>query len=91
MQAEKNELREEKQKLKMEKEKLEQQLKVLGAQPAFLAHPSAIPAPFAGPGQVVGSKLVVPFISYPGVPMWQLMPPTAVDTSQDHVLRPPVA
>ncbi|KAK9906155.1 hypothetical protein M0R45_002815 [Rubus argutus] len=37
-----------------------------------------------------GNKMV-PFIGYPGVAMWQFMPPAAVDTSQDHVLRPPVA
>ncbi|GFP86384.1 transcription factor ilr3 [Phtheirospermum japonicum] len=82
LKAEKNELRDEKQRLKVEKEKLEQQLKTMNApQPGFL------PAP---PRQVAGNKLV-PIISYPGVAMWQFMPPTAVDTSQDHVLRPPVA
>lgn len=74
----------------MEKEKLEQQLKSVNAQPGFLPHPSAIPAAFAAQGQAPGNKLV-PFIGYPGVAMWQFMPPAAVDTSQDHVLRPPVA
>lgn len=88
LKAEKNELRDEKQKLKAEKEKLEQQLKTMSAQPGFL--PPAIPAAFAPHGQVPGSKLV-PIMSYPGVAMWQFMPPAAVDTSQDHVLRPPVA
>ena len=72
----------------MEKEKLEQQLKDMNSQPGFL--PPAIPATFAAQGQAAGNKLV-PFISYPGVAMWQFMPPAAVDTSQDHVLRPPVA
>ncbi|KAK2990993.1 hypothetical protein RJ640_005475 [Escallonia rubra] len=90
LKAEKNELRDEKQKLKAEKEKLERQLKGVIPQPGFLPPPSAMPAPFALPGQVVGSKLV-PFVSYPGVSMWQFMPPAAVDTSEDHVLRPPVA
>ncbi|KAA8519952.1 hypothetical protein F0562_014138 [Nyssa sinensis] len=90
LKAEKNELRDEKQKLKAEKEKLEQQVKALSSQRGFLPHPSAIHAPFAAPGQVVGGKLV-PFIGYPGVSMWQFMPPASVDTSQDHVLRPPVA
>ncbi|KAK3035113.1 hypothetical protein RJ639_032615 [Escallonia herrerae] len=90
LKAEKNELRDEKQKLKAEKEKLEQQLKGVIPQPGFLPPPSAMPAPFAVPGQVVGSKLV-PFVSYPGISMWQFMPPAAVDTSEDHVLRPPVA
>ncbi|TKY48987.1 Transcription factor ILR3 [Spatholobus suberectus] len=88
LKAEKNELRDEKQRLKAEKEKLELQVKSMNAQPAFL--PPAIPAAFAPQGQAPGNKLV-PFISYPGVAMWQFMPPAAVDTSQDHVLRPPVA
>lgn len=88
LKAEKNELRDEKQRLKAEKEKLEQQLKAANAQPSFL--PPAIPAAFAAQGQAPGNKLV-PFIGYPGVAMWQFMPPAAVDTSQDHVLRPPVA
>ncbi|EXB50945.1 hypothetical protein L484_021173 [Morus notabilis] len=89
--VEKNELRDEKQRLKGEKEKLELQLKGMNAQPAgFLPPPAAIPAAFAAQGQAPGNKLV-PFISYPGVAMWQFMPPAAVDTSQDHVLRPPVA
>ncbi|KAE8703194.1 Transcription factor ILR3 [Hibiscus syriacus] len=89
LKAEKNELRDEKQRLKAEKEKLEQQLKAMNAQPSFM--PPAIPAPFtAAPGQAPGNKLV-PFIGYPGVAMWQFMPPAAVDTSQDHILRPPVA
>ncbi|KAI9093264.1 hypothetical protein K1719_027278 [Acacia pycnantha] len=91
LKAEKNELRDEKQRLKAEKEKLEQQLKAINAQPNFMAPPPAIPAAFAAQGQAPGSKLV-PFIGYPpGVAMWQFMPPAAVDTSQDHVLRPPVA
>lgn len=66
----------------------------MNAQPSFLppptALPAALPAAFAAQGQAHGNKLV-PFISYPGVAMWQFMPPAAVDTSQDHVLRPPVA
>ncbi|KAI9186317.1 hypothetical protein LWI28_016150 [Acer negundo] len=90
LKAEKNELRDEKQRLKAEKEKLEQQVKAMNAQPSFLHPPPAIPAAFAAQGQAPGNKLV-PFISYPGVAMWQFMPPASVDTSQDHVLRPPVA
>ncbi|PPS20246.1 hypothetical protein GOBAR_AA00299 [Gossypium barbadense] len=92
LKAEKNELRDEKQRLKAEKERLEQQLKAMNAQPSFMPPaPSAIPAAFAAaPGQAPGNKLV-PLIGYPGVAMWQFMPPAAVDTSQDHVLRPPVA
>ncbi|KAH1121041.1 hypothetical protein J1N35_004201 [Gossypium stocksii] len=92
LKAEKNELRDEKQRLKAEKERLEQQLKAMNAQPSFMPPaPPAIPAAFAAaPGQAPGNKLV-PLIGYPGVAMWQFMPPAAVDTSQDHVLRPPVA
>ncbi|KAJ8436209.1 hypothetical protein Cgig2_006896 [Carnegiea gigantea] len=90
LKAEKNELRDEKQRLKTEKEKLEQQLRTVNTQPAFLPPPTAIPAAFAAPPQAPGGKLV-PFMGYPGVAMWQFMPPAAVDTSQDHVLRPPVA
>ncbi|KAF5185563.1 transcription factor ILR3-like, partial [Thalictrum thalictroides] len=90
LKSEKNELRDEKQRLKAEKEKLEQQVKAMSSQPSFLPHPSAIPAAYAAHGQAPGNKLM-PCFSYPGVAMWQFMPPAAVDTSQDHVLRPPVA
>uniref|UniRef100_A0A7C8YK24 BHLH domain-containing protein n=1 Tax=Opuntia streptacantha TaxID=393608 RepID=A0A7C8YK24_OPUST len=90
LKAEKNELRDEKQRLKAEKEKLEQQLRTVNTQPGFLPPPTPIPAAFAPPPQAPGAKLV-PFMGYPGVAMWQFMPPAAVDTSQDHVLRPPVA
>ncbi|XP_028095352.1 transcription factor ILR3-like isoform X2 [Camellia sinensis] len=44
----------------------------------------------AQPGMSAGDKLM-PFIGYPGVAMWQFIPPTVRDTSQDHVLHPPVA
>ncbi|KAL6538412.1 Transcription factor ilr3 [Orobanche gracilis] len=92
LKVEKNELRDEKQRLKAEKENLEQQLKTMSAprQAGYFPVPPAIPAAFAGQSQAAGNKLV-PIISYPGVAMWQFLPPVAVDTSQDHVLRPPVA
>ncbi|XP_059661948.1 transcription factor ILR3-like isoform X2 [Cornus florida] len=90
LKAEKNELRDEKQRLKEDKEKLEQQVKAMSAQPGFLPHLSAMPAALAAQRQAAGNKLM-PFIGYPGVAMWQFMPPAVVDTSQDHVLRPPVA
>ncbi|XP_057457131.1 transcription factor ILR3-like [Lotus japonicus] len=90
LKTEKNELRDEKQRLKTEKERLEQQLKSMNAQPSFMPPPQALPAAFAAQGQAHGNKLV-PFISYPGVAMWQFLPPAARDTSQDHELRPPVA
>lgn len=90
MQAEKNELRDEKQRLKADKEKLEQKVKTMSAPSGFLPHPSSMSAAFAAQSQATGNKLV-PLIGYPSVAMWQFMPPAAVDTSQDHVLRPPVA
>ncbi|XP_022139836.1 transcription factor ILR3-like [Momordica charantia] len=88
--AEKNELRDEKLRLKEAKDNLEQKMKAFNPQPAFLPHPPAIPAAFSATNQAVGGKLV-PVIGYPGVSMWQFMPPGAIDTSQDHILRPPVA
>ncbi|XP_073271727.1 transcription factor ILR3-like isoform X1 [Primulina huaijiensis] len=91
LKARKNELRDEKQKLKTEKEKLEQQIKALSTpQPGFFHAPPTISPTFNAQSQAAGNKLV-PIMSYPGVAMWQFMPPAAVDTSQDHVLRPPVA
>ncbi|KFK35883.1 hypothetical protein AALP_AA4G049100 [Arabis alpina] len=86
---EKNELRDEKQKLKIEKERIEQQLKAIKPQPqpCFLPTPQTLTQAQA---QAPGSKLV-PFTTYPGFAMWQFMPPATIDTSQDHVLRPPVA
>jgi hypothetical protein len=96
MQAEKNELRDEKQKLKAEKESLEQQIKFMNARQSLvphLPHPSVIPAAaFAAPqGQVPGQKLMMPVIGYHGFPMWQFMPPSDVDTSDDPKSCPPVA
>ncbi|XP_071701072.1 transcription factor ILR3-like isoform X4 [Rutidosis leptorrhynchoides] len=90
LKAEKNELREEKQILKIEKEKMELKVKTINVQPSYLAHPTAMRAAFAAQEQTAGNKLM-PFVGYPGVAMWQFMPSSVVDTSQDHVLRPPVA
>lgn len=83
-QAEKNELREEKLKLKADKEKMEQELKAISVPPpGFMAtHPAAY--------QTAMSKMPV-FPGYSLVPMWQYMPSSARDTSQDHKLRPPAA
>lgn len=83
-QAEKNELREEKLKLKADKEKMEQELKAISVPPpGFMAtHPAAY--------QSAMSKMPV-FPGYSLVPMWQYMPSSARDTSQDHKLRPPAA
>ncbi|KAL9686618.1 hypothetical protein QQ045_031011 [Rhodiola kirilowii] len=90
LKAEKSELRDDKLRLKMEKEKLEMQVKVFAMQPSFLPYPSTIPDPFATQTQF-GSGEFVPYISYPGMPVWPFMPAATVDTSQNHVLRPPVA
>ncbi|XP_047079418.1 transcription factor ILR3-like [Lolium rigidum] len=99
LKAEKDELRDEKQKLKLEKEALEHQMKLMAATPAYMPHPSMMASPFAQApmapfhphGQVPGQKLMMPFVGYPGYPMWQLMPPSEVDTSKDNEACPPVA
>ncbi|XP_022760253.1 transcription factor bHLH104-like isoform X2 [Durio zibethinus] len=84
LKAEKNELREEKLVLKANKERIEQQLKTMTISPAgyLPAHPAAY-----HPG---ANKMAV-FPGYGLVPMWQYLPPSARDTSQDHELRPPAA
>uniref|UniRef100_J3MLR9 BHLH domain-containing protein n=1 Tax=Oryza brachyantha TaxID=4533 RepID=J3MLR9_ORYBR len=87
LKAEKNELRDEKQKLKAEKESLEQQIKFLNARPSLVPHPPVIPAAAFAAGQ----KLMMPVIGYPGFPMWQFMPPSDVDTTDDPKSCPPVA
>ncbi|CAL0332864.1 unnamed protein product [Lupinus luteus] len=90
LKVEKNELCDEKQRLKAEKEKLEQQMKSMSPQLGFMHPPPAMPTAFVPQGQATDNKLV-PFMAYPGVAMCQFMPPAAVDTSQDHVHRSPVA
>lgn len=62
-------------------------MKASSTQLGYLSHP---PAVLAAQGQAAGHKLM-PYIGFPGVAMWQFMSPAVVDTSQDHVLRPPVA
>jgi hypothetical protein len=84
LKAEKKELRDEKNKLKLDKEKLEQQVKLSSVQSSFLSNAMAAKGP-------TGNHKLMPFIGYPGISMWQFMSPAAVDTSQDHLLRPPVA
>lgn len=93
LKSEKNELRDEKQKLKAEKESLEQQIKFMNARQSLVPHPSVIPATAfaAAQGQAAGQKLMMPVIGYPGFPMWQFMPPSDVDTSDDPKSCPPVA
>ncbi|KAM3356548.1 Transcription factor [Capsicum baccatum] len=83
LKAEKNELREEKLALKADKERMEQELKATAAPASFIPpHPAAY--------QPAVNKMAV-FPSYGYVPMWQYLPPSSRDTSQDHQLRPPAA
>lgn len=81
---EKHELREEKSQLRAEKERMEDRVKALSMPPT-----GYVPLPPAAfhPGV---SKLMG-FPSYGAVPMWQWIPPSARDTSNDHELRPPMA
>ncbi|KAL6848369.1 hypothetical protein ACP4OV_021663 [Aristida adscensionis] len=99
LKVEKNELRDEKVSLKAEKEKLEQQVKAISVAPAGfvpqLPHPSAFhPAaftPFAPPHQAPANKSAAIPAAFPGMAMWQWLPPTVVDTTQDPKLWPPNA
>jgi hypothetical protein len=96
-QAEKDELREEKHKLKVEKESLEHEMKLMTATPPYMRHPTLMPAPYLQAplapfhhpeGPAAGQKLMMAIVGYP---MWQLMPPSEVDTSKDSEGCPPVA
>uniref|UniRef100_A0A0A9BCY1 ILR3 n=1 Tax=Arundo donax TaxID=35708 RepID=A0A0A9BCY1_ARUDO len=99
LKAEKNELRDEKVSLKAEKERLEQQVKAMSVAPTgfvpHLPHPTAFhPAaftPFAPPQQAPANKSVPIPAAFPGMAMWQWLPPTVVDTTQDPKLWPPNA
>ncbi|XP_022924235.1 transcription factor bHLH104-like [Cucurbita moschata] len=84
LKAEKNDLRKERMNLKEDKERIERQLKSIAIPPPGLipGHPAAY---HAAPG-----KMAV-FPGYGLIPMWQYLPPSVRDTSQDHELRPPAA
>ncbi|KAM0953479.1 putative transcription factor bHLH family [Dioscorea sansibarensis] len=87
LKAEKAELRDEKVRLKAEKEKMEKLLRCMNIAPPPL-HPvtSFQPAVFSVPNKAI------PYPTYKTpMGMWQWIPPASLDTSQDHVLRPPVA
>lgn len=75
LKAEKNELRGEKVQLKARIENMELKIKAIQQ-----------PAVYEGGG----NKLMV-LSGYGGFSMWQWISPAVLDTSQDHVLRPPVA
>ncbi|KAF5760580.1 putative transcription factor bHLH family [Helianthus annuus] len=84
LKVEKTELRDEKQKLKAEKERLEQQIKAFTRPPATSAF-------FPYPQSPIVDGKFVPFMGYHGVPMWPFASVPAVDTSEDHILRSPLA
>ncbi|GAB4836063.1 hypothetical protein Ancab_000980 [Ancistrocladus abbreviatus] len=84
LKAEKNKLRQEKLQLKENKEKIEQQIQTMAVAPSGLL-PTQTAICHAIPTKVRA------FPGYGGFPMWQWISPAALDTSQDHVLRPPVA
>eukprot|EP00245_Coleochaete_scutata_P006861 TRINITY_DN21674_c0_g1_i1.p1 TRINITY_DN21674_c0_g1~~TRINITY_DN21674_c0_g1_i1.p1 ORF type:complete len:290 (-),score=75.00 TRINITY_DN21674_c0_g1_i1:945-1814(-) len=101
LKTEKNDLRDEKSRLKTEKERLEQQVKAITVPSGYMPHPAAIQAAavaYAASAaqqahQHHANKISAPMhhsLPQPGM-MWQWLPPGSVDTSQDHVLRPPVA
>ncbi|XP_065026311.1 transcription factor ILR3-like isoform X4 [Musa acuminata AAA Group] len=75
LKAEKSELRDEKTRLRCEKEQMEQMFRGI----SFTGQSAAVPA--------TNDKT----FAYMPICMWQWVPPAALDTSQDHVLRPPVA
>ncbi|KAI3977928.1 hypothetical protein MKX01_036768 [Papaver californicum] len=85
---EKSELREEKVRLKAETEKMDKTLKEMGMPSPILSPLAAFheSAAFSTAGKTVPYQ-----INYPPIAMWKWIPPSSLDTSQDHVLRPPVA
>ncbi|KAJ0979564.1 hypothetical protein J5N97_015038 [Dioscorea zingiberensis] len=90
LKAEKLELRDEKMKLKAEKEGMEKLLRrgMSVAPPPLNPHPVA---PFQAAAFTACNNKTFPYPTYTPMGMWQWIPPTSLDTSQDHVLRPPVA
>ncbi|KAJ8480143.1 hypothetical protein OPV22_023870 [Ensete ventricosum] len=88
LKAEKLELRDEKLRLKAEKEQIEQMLKATRTAPQFITQPTAATLHAAS---VAAYSKTIPYPNYLPADMWQWIPPAALDTSQDHVLRPPVA
>ncbi|CAL9061299.1 unnamed protein product [Musa banksii] len=88
LKAEKLELRDEKMRLKAEKERTEQMLKAISTTPQFMTQPAAATPHSAS---VAAHIKTIPHPNYMPMGMWRWIPPAALDTSQDHVLRPPVA
>ncbi|CAL9195512.1 unnamed protein product [Musa hybrid cultivar] len=88
LKAEKLELRDEKMRLKAEKERTEQMLKAISTTPQFMTQPAAATPHSAS---VAAHIKTIPHPNYMPMGMLRWIPPAALDTSQDHVLRPPVA
>ncbi|XP_010256783.1 PREDICTED: transcription factor ILR3-like [Nelumbo nucifera] len=89
LKTEKVELRDEKVKLKAEKERMEQMVKGLCVPCPFVPHHTF---PAATTTYSVNGKNIPYQPSYLSpMAMWQWMPSASWDTTQDHVLRPPVA
>ncbi|RWW23499.1 hypothetical protein BHE74_00005631 [Ensete ventricosum] len=82
-QAEKSELRDEKTRLRCEKEQMEKVLRGISFTPPFTGQSAAPAAALPATNDKT--------FAYMPICMWQWVPPAALDTSQDHVLRPPVA
>ncbi|XP_031487079.1 transcription factor ILR3-like [Nymphaea colorata] len=87
LKAEKVELREEKVRLKAEKERIEHAIKSTSMPSTFVPHPASA---YHAAALAENTKAVV-YPNYSPVAMWQWIPPAVLDTSHDHVLRPPVA
>ncbi|WOK96954.1 transcription factor bHLH115-like [Canna indica] len=87
LKSEKLELRDEKMKLKTKKEQIEQTLKATNTT-QFATQPDA--AAFHAASVAADGK-TLPHPNYLPIDMWQWIPPASLDTSLDHVLRPPVA
>ncbi|RRT53812.1 hypothetical protein B296_00036435 [Ensete ventricosum] len=89
MKAEKVELRDERMRLKAEKARIEEMLKAISTTPQFITQPAA--ATFHETSAAAAFSKTIPYPNYLPMGMWQWTAPAAIDTSQDHVLRPPVA
>lgn len=91
LKAEKVELRDEKVRLKAEKERMEQIVQAISVPSHFIPHPSATALATTFHAAAFVARKTIPYPNYPTMGMWQWMPPSSLDTSQDHFLRPPVA
>ncbi|KAG6538788.1 hypothetical protein ZIOFF_003916 [Zingiber officinale] len=86
--AEKLELRDEKIRLKSEKEYIEHMLKGIDSTTQFVTQPAPSTLHLAS---APACTKTIQHPNYLPIGMWQWIPPAALDTSRDHVLRPPVA